>query len=360
MKLFKDIFSEPAVIPEVLNQKRYPGLNGLRGISIILVVIYHFIFFKYPGQLSGLQFIGPLGVEIFFVISGFLITSLCLKEKIQTGNISLKAFYIRRILRIIPVAYLYIIVIFILNAVFHLQIAPVRFMFAALFLINLSISRIQSYDWYLAHYWSLSTEEQFYLFFPAILKKYFRVFVFLLLIICFVVPIIRFSQSFGYLNYSWFMALIRYLIKFQSISIGCLISILTFKGHLDFKQFKLAVTLLAIAGICYFKYNQVLSPPVIFCNLATAILIGLVVVNCIRADRSFIFNILNSKLLSTIGILSYSIYIWQQPFLSNDKNLPLSMFPYNFIFLLITPVVSYYCFEKYFLKLKQSFHKRLN
>ena len=109
------------VLSSLLRSNYYYSLNGFRGISIILVLFYHL-------QLSDNYFYttifnGGLGVNIFFVISGFLITSLCLKEKEVTGGLSLKKFYIRRFLRIFPLAYLYIGVVFFLIHFYSLNIS---------------------------------------------------------------------------------------------------------------------------------------------------------------------------------------------------------------------------------------------
>lgn len=356
----RSLFSAPVNIPEILNQKTYPSLNGLRGVSILLVLFCHLMVLYYPNAFTNIYPVyrfGALGVEIFFVISGFLITSLCIKEKVQTGDISLRSFYIRRILRILPVAYLYLIVMIFLNIVFHLEIHYLRFVFAAVFLMNLSLSGQLSSDWYTGHYWSLSTEEQFYLFFPFILKKNFGLFVFLLLLVCFA-PVVYALQLKGYFNYGWLQALIRYAIKLQSIGTGCLMSILVLKGYLGAKPLKPIILLIAIGLIGYFNHSAERGAAAVIGNMIASVMIGLVVVNGIHSSRNIIFKILNSKVLSTIGILSYSIYIWQQPFLANDKRLPLSQLPLNLVFLLIVPVLSYYCFEKYFLKLKASFHKK--
>src|SRR5438067_13501882 len=82
------------VLSDAINNKYYPSLNGIRGISIIIVVIFHLNLSS--SYLYQLIFNGALGVNIFFVLSGFLITSLCLKEKNDTGSLSLTNFYIRR------------------------------------------------------------------------------------------------------------------------------------------------------------------------------------------------------------------------------------------------------------------------
>ncbi|MCO5945731.1 acyltransferase family protein [Mucilaginibacter flavidus] len=84
------------LVSEAIAEKYYPSLNGLRGISIILVVLSHL--HLSDNNVYQACFNGELGVNIFFVLSGFLITSLCLKEQKLTGDLSLKDFYIRRIL----------------------------------------------------------------------------------------------------------------------------------------------------------------------------------------------------------------------------------------------------------------------
>ena len=189
------LFDEISIIPKVLDQKIYPSLNGLRAISILMVLIFHFIDLYHPGKLAGIYFIGPLGVNIFFVISGFLITTLCIKEKVLTGNLSLRSFYTRRALRILPVAYLYVFVVIVINSIFKLHIGPVYFLAAFLLVMNLSIARQFGSDWNLAHYWSLSVEEQFYLFFPVILKKAWRLYIALLLLVIFIVPFVYYLQT---------------------------------------------------------------------------------------------------------------------------------------------------------------------
>jgi len=346
------LFAEIKEIPAVLDQKHYPSLNGLRGISIIMVVLHH-IMLLYYGKYPSVLFIGHLGVDIFFVISGFLITTLCIKEKILTGTLDLKNFYIRRAFRILPVAFLYIVVIAILNYFFNLHIALVTFVTAGLFLANISYFNQVHYAWNLAHYWSLSTEEQFYFIFPIFIKKRFNVFAGMVLFLPFLVPLLFYFQSaIPFLDVGLLSSVLRYLIKFQGISIGCLFSILLFKGYLNFGRYSLQVTLLSIFLICYIKYDPAANLRSSFTNLVVSVCVGLVVINNISLKTDLIYKFLNMKALSFVGVLSYSIYIWQQLFLGNDDRFPLSKYPVNLIFLTIIPLVSYYGFEKYFLRLK--------
>lgn len=145
------------------------GLNGLRGIAVLAVVIYHFFEDALPG--------GFMGVDMFFVLSGFLITALLVREHAATGRVSLKNFWIRRLRRIVPAA---VSVVLIVTAVVGLiggDIAvglPAQF-FSSLFFVNNWMQIAQSQSYFanadlrvFAHYWSLAVEEQFYIIFPLL------------------------------------------------------------------------------------------------------------------------------------------------------------------------------------------------
>src|ERR1700728_1401265 len=148
-----------------------PSLDGLRAISILLVVVAHSSenfsrWIKLP--LGTYLLFGHLGVSVFFVISGFLITSLLLKEWNATGTVGLKRFYVRRAFRIFPPFYLYlgIILVLVLAGVFHTSLRA--FFFAAIYCTDYYLG---PGSWFvgLQHIWSLSVEEQFYLLWPAAL-----------------------------------------------------------------------------------------------------------------------------------------------------------------------------------------------
>lgn len=149
--------------------RRVPGIDGLRGLAVSTVVIYHYFDNVLPG--------GYIGVDIFFVLSGFLITSLLVREHAVTGRINLKDFWLRRLRRIAPAA---MFVLFISVAVAGLiggdpAVGLTTQFFGTIFFVNnwTQIAGSQSYFadsgvQLLAHYWSLAVEEQFYLFWPLI------------------------------------------------------------------------------------------------------------------------------------------------------------------------------------------------
>ena len=151
---------------ESAGDSRLPSLDGLRAISIFLVLLGH------AGGTHGLVRLdlgigdyAHLGVVVFFVISGFLITRLLLSEHAKKGQVSLQRFYTRRALRLFPASYTYIacITLLWLSGILHLE--PRDLWHAVTYTVNYLPGR----TWQVGHLWSLSVEEQFYLLFPVLL-----------------------------------------------------------------------------------------------------------------------------------------------------------------------------------------------
>jgi peptidoglycan/LPS O-acetylase OafA/YrhL len=148
---------------------RIPSLDGLRALSIFLVLALHSlqrlevttpVSFLWAGIFNG-----GTGVFIFFVISGYLITSLLLREHEKRGSISLRGFYFRRAMRILPPLYVYVGVLLLLGLVDRLPVFRLDIVSALFFFHDYALSRM----WPLEHFWSLSIEEQFYLIWPLLL-----------------------------------------------------------------------------------------------------------------------------------------------------------------------------------------------
>jgi peptidoglycan/LPS O-acetylase OafA/YrhL len=145
--------------------RRIPSLDGLRALSIALVLAGHSIpnaqwdwfLWKVFGN-------GDLGVSIFFVISGFLITSLLLKEHAEAGEISPSSFYLRRAFRILPPFYAFLVVLLALKRFGVLELSLRGWTEAVTFLRDY----LSADDWWTIHIWSLSVEEQFYLLWPGV------------------------------------------------------------------------------------------------------------------------------------------------------------------------------------------------
>lgn len=162
----------PAVTPPALKPgsiRRAPALDGLRGIAVLAVVVYHL----FGTVLRG----GYIGVDIFFVLSGFLITSLLVREYGARGSISLSGFWVRRLRRIVPAAVTVLVVATAVAGMIGGDVAVKlwpQFLSSAFFVNNWS--QIASAESYFAdttprifmHYWSLAIEEQFYVIWPLV------------------------------------------------------------------------------------------------------------------------------------------------------------------------------------------------
>lgn len=134
---------------------RYPSLDGLRAVSISLVIAHHLGVSSLP-VIWRLD-IGNLGVRTFFVISGFLITSLLLAEREKVGRIDIKAFYLRRLFRIVPAYWVFL-------SAMAVSVPVAALLPSLLYYANYSHPALL-----VGHTWSLSVEEQFYLIWPLAL-----------------------------------------------------------------------------------------------------------------------------------------------------------------------------------------------
>jgi len=145
-----------------------PSLDGIRALSIALVILSHAqVTVGFPGWIPGvIADHGTLGVHIFFVISGFLITTLLLQESKSRGDISLGLFYARRTLRIFPPCYLFLAAIASATWFGIIRVPARLFLFAVTYTVNYATQGI----WIVGHLWSLAVEEQFYLVWPLTLK----------------------------------------------------------------------------------------------------------------------------------------------------------------------------------------------
>ena len=141
-------------------ERRIPSLDGLRAISITLVLVAHlagtrnFPLSEATGNFWGL---GEFGVRVFFVISGFLITGLLMQELAQEGRIRLGRFYLRRTLRIFPPYYTLLAALGLASVFGAVTLAPHDLLHGATYTSNYYLGR----SWFLGHSWSLSVEEQF-------------------------------------------------------------------------------------------------------------------------------------------------------------------------------------------------------
>jgi peptidoglycan/LPS O-acetylase OafA/YrhL len=338
-----------------LSANRIPSLDGLRAISIIMVLGGHLALQHAGSEQSARYFelLANLGVRVFFVISGFLITGLLLRELDTQKKINLPKFYYRRTLRIFPPYYVFIGAMGLLHALGTIQLAPHDIPHALTYSSNYYPER----SWYMGHTWSLAVEEQFYLLFPAALlalgRKRGLVAAASLILLC---PLIRlvvrqYPPFQGYESGKTFETLA------DALAVGCtLAGAHTWLHTQQAYRRLLASRLFVLIPLCIIAVTLLQSGRPLFkiaaftfVNIGLALCLDWAVTNY----KGTIGRALNAPAVTFIGVMSYSIYLWQQLFLHPDSPYLLSKFPFNLLMIVITALISFYVIERPSLKLRQ-------
>jgi len=339
---------------------RIPSLDGLRAVSLCLVLYGHLcgttgFLPRSAGSILG--DLGNLGVRVFFVISGFLITSLLVAELDQTARISLRRFYLRRTMRIFPAFYVYIAVLAGAAALGWVHLLPGDLLHAVTYTSNYH----EHQSWLTGHLWSLSVEEQFYLLWPVVLAfGGARAAKLVAAITIFAAPLCRTVMLVGLPETRWGIGWWFPTIA-DSIAAGCLLAMWRpwlekdrrYAGLLRSRWFML---LPAAALAMNMKSGGRLQVAVIESILNLAICMTIHRAVLFRSSRSSRF--LNTRALSFAGAMSYSIYLWQQPFLDRFAASPLQAFPLNLILAVACGAASFYLVEAPMLRLRTGLMKK--
>lgn len=349
-----------------LASNRLPCLDGLRAVGIIFVIVCHFqnVVTWHPTGVVKIIWtgLGSLGVNIFFGLSGYLITHLLVKEFRRSGTVSLKKFYMRRALRIFPAFYVYLGVICALVFFGVLEIPKAQLMRAAIYLTNYFRCYGTPDFWFVGHTWSLAMEEQFYLFWPALLllvgMRRGHVAALLLIglipalrVACyFLLPAVR--PGLGETTHT----------SADLLMYGCLLAFLDGNPRFEAAMNRLKAWALPVgAGVFLLFIHPLLKTHFRGAyNLPIGIsleagLIAFIIAWFLRNPLSAGANVLNSRFMVHIGVLSYSLYLWQQPFLTNLNRTFMGIFPIGLIFAYAAACASYYLIEKRFLNLRRQF-----
>lgn len=350
------------IVPEFLDKKHFPSLDGWRAVAILMVIINH-VSLSIPSEYQYLKsafgkISGKIGVDIFLVLSGFLITSLLIREFIKNGKINIKLFFIRRFLRISPPFYLYLFIILCLNPIFELHLNLENILVAIFYISN--FVDITRNSWLTVHTWSLSLEEQFYLIWPFIfshIKKSYQICALIILLM----PVIRVVYYF-YPNHSNFY-LYPFINRGASIFTGALFAILSHKGIKIKTNIYLALLSFLIIGYVNYYETHYISGIFLypfgyfFCNLSIAYLL----LFSLKQKDNLLFYLMNSRVLVQLGLLSYSLYLWQQLFIFPEGKFPLlekySFFPVNILLAIGVAYLSYTFCERPIAKIKAKFSK---
>lgn len=334
---------------------RVHALDGLRAVSIALVVVGHASAtagFPIPGLAHGpLGDVANLGVRVFFVLSGYLITTLLVDELRRNGRVDLRAFYVRRALRIAPAFYVYLgaIVLAALAGLVPLRARDV--LLALTYTVNFSADRA----WHVGHAWSLSVEEQFYLLWPAALSALglaagMRVAAALL----FVAPACRLA--------AFAVPSLRPLVGeafptiCDALAVGCLVA--SARDVLDRSpryRALLASRAFVIVPIVAVVVNAEAARARVFFAVGASVVnlaVALVVDRLVRLPDAPTSRALASGPAVFVGARSYSLYLWQQPFLEHGARFVGTRFPLNVALACGAALASFELVERPFLRLR--------
>jgi peptidoglycan/LPS O-acetylase OafA/YrhL len=339
---------------------RIASLDGLRAVSIALVVFGHLSGTRgFPlGESPWFPPFATLGVRVFFVISGFLITGLLLSELEQTGSVHIGRFYFRRTLRIFVPYYAFLLTVIILGRFGVIAIPASELSAAATYTSNYRLHP----SWELAHTWSLSVEEQFYLLWPAALwllgrGRALALAGFVLLL----VPGVRLAlwqlypamrDGVGH----------RFEAVSDALAMGCLLAGVREWLHRPAlylralrSPFFATVPMLVVAS-CPLDQHPRLAYALGW--TAQNIGIAMVIDYCLRYPDSGMVKLLSTRALVFIGQISYSIYLWQQLFLNRWSSARWCAFPINLVAVGLCATVSYFAIERTSLALRRRMERR--
>lgn len=290
----------------------FGALDGFRALSVTAVIWGH-TYHQPTGWRATER--GFLGVDLFFVISGFLIVTLILRERSRTGSISLKNFYVRRILRIFPVYYGMLLGLLLLFLTVARQ-ANTRDAFFA----DLPWALTYTSNWFpmvsaLGITWSLSAEEQFYALWPPVERFLRKAVVPLLIVLLVVSQLIHFRLIEGVMSSLGFAPNEPFMLRqtgFTPILLGVLLAhalhdprSFAFLRSVLHWRFMPLLALAAIVAICSLDIDDVTGWPRFSLHLAMAVMIGSAV---IREDH-VLMPALKFWPLAKVGTISYGMYL---------------------------------------------------
>ena len=329
---------------------RIKSLDGWRAISVLLVIVGHLVNYRYGHGESRFatltSYCATLGVNVFFVISGFLITSISLKEEASTGSFSATNFYLRRVFRIVPAFAVYVGAAALLAAfgAIHQSLAGIAR--AAPFTGNLPGTEC---GWFVGHTWSLGYEQQFYLLFPlafllSLGARKRTMFAIHLVIVA--TPFLMLVLPASYRDLCIFVG------RFSSITMGVLLGLCAsqLEGLIGNRKI-LACAVAAAAwavivdgvNILHIPYDLRFAVDMLIVPPAFAWLILWSI-----GTTGWANSVLNQPVLRYIGAISYSLYLWQQLF-AGLPSLYADVAWFHWLLMFPAAALSYHLVEKPFI-----------
>lgn len=336
-----------------MNKTYRTDIDGLRAIAIISVILFHL------GYLSN----GYLGVDIFFVISGYLITGLVFNE-VEENKFSVLKFYERRIRRIIPLVLFTTTIAFILGLIFMIPDDLENLsqsVFASNFSANNILMKITSADYWavkndykpLMHTWSLGIEEQFYLLYPVIfffLKGDKKKYILPLLIILTCLSLMAFFKSTNISSKFYFLQ-----YRFFELSIGGICAIYFSKRNHFINSSKSQYILFFLLSVLVFLlfFNSINSNDI---KVLTTIILtaGILLLGGFHFENNSLYKaLISNKVFTGIGKISFSLYMWHQIVFAFSRYFLVEEITLNYaitlsIIVIVLSIITYFAVENPF------------
>jgi len=350
----------PVPLAAGLAKSHLPSLDGLRAIAALLVVFYHYGFEWCPGG---------LGVLAFFVLSGFLITWLLLKEEERFGTISLRRFYVRRSLRIFPAFYTYWLLLTAALLLFHKRYIVGQAVASFLYVNNYYQAILGDPNTGFSHTWSLGIEEQFYLLWPmtflALKRNRHR----LRFLAAGIAAVMLYREALAL----WFHRDQGYIYeafdtRADQLLIGCLLAVALREGVWTRLWRWLCSTpslvvativLLTASSALAVRFGATYRDAVGF--VVDPLLVAALIAQTIAWPRLGMGAVLNWGWMRYLGTISYSIYLYQQvtvgPATKWTGRWPAAALPATVIAVVAAASASYWIVERPFLRLKERFER---
>jgi peptidoglycan/LPS O-acetylase OafA/YrhL len=339
------------LLPSLARHERSAALDGWRAVAILWVIASHAL---PPGSaLAPLRGVGVHGVFIFFVLSGFLITTRLTDEEAAQKGVDLPAFYLRRAFRILPAALTYLGSVALLRAVGTLTSGSSRELLAATLFLTNYLGHSPQEAPYTAHFWSLAVEEHFYIFFPLLFAATGpRRLRWVSLVLCALGALWRWADE------AWVHSQQLLLAVPPEFRTDHLFDLLLAGGALAVwvrvdavrtalaRALQPAVWCVLVAMLAWVVWQ----PPPFARTLEAALLALLMAGTALRADN-LPARLLAWRPLAALGRISYSVYLWQQLFFVSSFRTPAwpQRFPVNLLLTLGCATLSYIAIEQPFL-----------
>lgn len=340
-------------------KNRIQALDGLRGIAILLVLAGHGVAHFQPLEAGWRQWLGAYansgaGVRLFFVLSGYLITHLLLREQDATGTIGISKFYQRRAWRILPAFFVYLLTITGLSLWQPMGITLQTFLAAATFTWNYQafwVAPPLEGTWNLGHLWTLALEQQFYLFWPLVMAALSRRGAFGwaigLLLWC---PLARIGSYFLFPSQRGMISMMLHT-SIDPLMAGCATALLLHSVR-GLAWWRPRAGLLATAGALWlFLLSPAVATTVRGFQAAAgfsldALAAGAIIAWAHLAPGWLASHVLGVGALPALGVISYSLYLWQQVFFAPDGGLARGQWLLPLAGAVAAAIASYWLVEK--------------